>query len=295
MAGCTGDSEDTEAAKAELEQAADYIEENATMLEDFDKAVSRSSLEPVPQFDHRSYKNNIERARGHVDEAEAAAPDTYADTISYCRNILNYQGEIGKANDLIQQYLECWTTVESMLGAERWEDAANHHADCVDTLRNVESQLETALERLDMIERQDLPENAQLEHDITAENLALAKEELPALFDFHEGYQLFLDGATEYFAAATSFENEDTAAAKRGFSRAEGRFADAANVYEDLETADNLPDGHRSTVIDMQCYSSAFEESTAHWYNAVEAYENGNESRYNNEIEAARSALDTCE
>jgi hypothetical protein len=294
MAGCTGDSEDTEAAEAELEQAADYIEENATMLEEFDKAVSGFSLESVPQFDHRSYKNNIERARGHVDEAEAAAPNTYTDTISYYRDILNYQGEIGKANDLIQQYLECWATVESLAGAERWEDTANHHADCVETLRNIESQLDTALEHLNKIERQDLPENAQLEHDITAEDITLAKEELPPLFDFHEGYQLFLDGATAYFAAATAFENEDTAAAKRGFSRAEGRFADAANIYEDLETADNLPDGHRSTIIDMQCYSSAFEESTAHWYNAVEAYENGNESRYNNEIEAARSAVDSC-
>ena len=295
MAGCTGDSEDTEAAEAELEQAADYIDENATMLEEFDKAVSLSSLESVPRFDHRSFQNNIERARGHVDEAEAAAPETYTDRISYYRDILNYQAEIGKANDLIHQYLECMSTVESMLGAERWDDAANHHPNCVDTLRDVESQLETALERLDKIERQDLSENAQFEHDIRAEDITLAKEELPQLFDFHEGYQLFLDGATAYFAAATSFENEDTAAAKRGFSRAEGRFADAANIYEDLETADNLPDGHRSTVIDMQCYSSAFEESTAHWYNAVEAYENGNESRYNNEIEAARSALDTCE
>jgi len=295
MAGCTGDSEDTEAAKAEIEQASDYIEENATMVEEFDKAVSLSSFKSVPQFDHRSYKNNIERARGHVDEAEAAAPETYTDRISYYRGILNYQAEIGKANNLIQQYLECTATVESMLGAERWEDAANHHADCVDTLRNVESQLETALERLDMIERQDLPENAQLEHDITAENLALAKEELPALFDFHEGYQLFLDGATEYFAAATSFENEDTAAAKRGFSRAEGRFADAADICEELENTDNLPDGLRSNIIDLQCVVSALEESSRHWYNAVEAYENRNESRYDNEVGAAQSARDSCE
>jgi hypothetical protein len=295
MAGCTGDSEDKEAAEAELEQAADYIKQNATMLDEYDKAVSLSSLESVPRFDHRSFKNNIELARGHVDEAEATAPGAYGDTISYYRDTLNYQTEVGKANDLLQQYLECLATVESMLGAERWEDAANHHPDCVDTLRDVESQLETVLELLDTIERQDLPENAQIEYDIRAENIMLAKEEFPPLFDFHEGYQLFLDGATEYFASATSFENEATAAAKRGFSRAEGRFADAANIYEDLDTADNLPDGLRPTIIDMQCYSSAFEESTSHWYNAVEAYENGNKSRYNNEIEAARSALDTCE
>jgi len=141
MAGCTDDSEDTEAAKAELEQAADYMEENVTMLEEFDKAVSRFSLESVPQFDHRSYKKNIERARGHVDEAEAAAPDTYADVISYYRSILNYQVEIGKANELLQQYLECLATVESLVSAERWEDMGNRHADCVDTLRDVESQL----------------------------------------------------------------------------------------------------------------------------------------------------------
>ena len=294
MAGCTGDSEDTEAAKAEFEQAADYIEENATMREEFRKAVSLSSLESVPEFDHRSYKNNIERARGHVDEAEAAAPETYTDRISYYRGMLNYQAEIGRANNLIQQYLECMATVESMLSAERWEDAASHHPNCVDTLRDIESQLETTLEHLDTIERQELSENAQFEHDVRAENITIAQDELPPLFDFHEGYQLFLDGATAYFAAATSFENEDTAAAKRGFSRAEGRFADAANIYEDLETADNLPDGFRPNIIDIRCYSSAFEESTRHWYNAVEAYENGNESRYNNEIEAAQSAVDSC-
>jgi len=64
---------------------------------------------------------------------------------------------------------------------------------------------------------------------------------------------------------------------------------------EDLETTDNLPDGLRSTIIDTKCFSSAMEESAGHYYNAVEAYENGNESRYNNEIEAARSALDSCE
>lgn len=305
IAGCLGatedpdegdpDEEDTDEAEDELDQAADYIEENGDLLDEFEEATSVTTSEDTPEFDYTTFERNIDRARVHLENAEDAAPETYGDAIKFYHTVLDYQVEIGKCNALIEDYLLCLETMDALIAADRWEDAADQHKDCVETLRDVESQLDASVNALNEIDTIDLSEPEQLGYDATEEDLTVTQAELPALFDFHEGMQSFLEGMTEMLDAMEAFEDEETGAAKRGFSRAEGHFADAESVYEQLETDPELPDDLKPDVIEMHCFMSAFEEAAGHWYNAVEAYENRNESRYNNELDAADAALERCE
>lgn len=295
MAGCSGITEDTDKAENELDQASDYIEENNDILDEFKEATEVATSGYTPQFDHTEFERNIEQARTHVENAEDAAPETYGGDITYYYAVLEYQAEAGEGNALIEDYLLCLETMDSLIAADRWEDAANQHEDCVEVLNDVELQINATVDALDSIDTSDLSETEQFEYVALKEDFTVSQGELPALFDFHEGMQSFFDGMVEILDALEALEVENTGTAKRAFSRAEGYFSDATSIYEQLETASELPDDLRPDVIEMHCFMSAFESAAGHWYNGVEAYENGNEPRYNAEFDAADAALEQCE
>lgn len=295
IAGCTGSSEDTDEAEHELEQAAVYIEENGELLNEFEDQTSVTTDGDKPEFDHTTFERNIDRARTHLENAEDAAPETYGDDITHYHNLLDFQAEIGETNALIEDYLRCLDTMDALITADRWEDAAEQHDDCIEILHETEAQLDTSIDVLDNVDRSDLSESRELEYDATKDDLTIGQSELPALFDFHEGMQSFFAGIIEMIDAIEAFDDDETGAAKRGSSRAEGHFADAKSVYKQLETDPDLPNDLQPDVIEMHCLMSAFEAAAGHWYNAMEAYENRNESRYNDELDAYYAALERCE
>lgn len=294
IAGCTGENEDTDVAEDELNQAADYIERNGVLLDEFEEAVSVSTSETSPNFEYTTFEQNIGQASRHVENAQDAAPDAYGNDIDFFRSVLDYQVEIGEANSLVEDYLNCLDTMDAMISADRWEDATDQHDDCVDTLHNIESQIEASVSALDVIDRSDLSQSLEFEYNATENELALVQSELPPIFDFHDGMQLLLEGTTQMMDSIDDFEDGETGAAKRGLARAEGDFADAESIYDQLEDNPDLSDDLRPDVIEMKCFVSAFEDASGHWYNAIEAYENRNESRYMNELDAVDAALQRC-
>lgn len=293
-AGCTGDTEETETAEAELESALEYIEENGDMLEEFERATAVSTTDEVPPFDYSTYQTNVDHARSHVSAADDAAPEAYGDEIDVYHSIVDYQVKIGATNDDIRDYLLCLETVISLRQADRWEDAADHHGECVDTLRDVESGVETSITYLEAIDTSQLDESAQIEFDATGNKLAVGQEELPPLFDFHDGLQSFLDGMTELLAAHDLFDDEQTTAAKLRYSRAEDEFRDAVATFEQLESDPDLPADLEPDVIEMHCFMAGLRDASSHFHSSVDAWENGNQSRYEDETAAANEAIDRC-
>lgn len=295
VAGCLGTGEDTETAETELDSALELMRENGQMLREYGSATSMALDGETPEFDHSTYETNVERARAHVDAAAAAAPETYAEEVELYREVLDYQVAVGEYNARLEEYLRCLETMESLVSADRWADAADHHGDCVSKLGEVETRLDTALEALEAIDRDALAESTEIQLDAVAGDLADEREQLPALQSFHEGFQSFLDGMTEMVDGMDALDADDAGTAKRAFSRAEGDFADATDTFASLEDDPDLPAGLEPDVVEVHCYLVGLRDAAGHFYDAAEAYERGDRSRYEAELEEAQAALEGCD
>lgn len=295
-AGCTGgDDEDEEKAADELDEAASLIEENAEALETFSEETDSQSEDDPPTFHNTSFQMNVELARRHVETAREAAPSAYEAERAYYHSVLDFQAEAGDYNSLLTEYFLCLETMLDYIDKDRWDDAAAHHGECVETLEGADEQMGNVRDAYGDIDTSEVDESTRQDYETLGEHLGVRQDELAVMFDFHDGMQYFLEGMTEVQAGLEALESDDLPAAKRAFSRSEGEFRRGEAAFERLESDPDLPPELESDVLDLHCSLEGLHDAAGHFYNAIEAEQDGDAQRREEELQRAEAALTRCD
>lgn len=160
------------------------------------------------------------------------------------------------------------------------------------TLEDADEQLTVTESRLADIDRAEMEDIDRVSLTKIEDALNELDEMMPAMVALTRGMKHYSRGAMDYDEAREAYDSEQYSTAETEFRDASDDFATASSIFKEQEDA--APQTMRSYFIELTCQSNAFKEGSQHLANAVEAIQNGNETRANEEADNAEEALNKC-
>jgi hypothetical protein len=290
LAGCTGGDEATPTpspeptptptpegvARAEAESHYDdaigYLLENAEPIDEWASGEGDRSDSAIADA-----RDNVERAREALDEAEAVAPDDLVAQIDNTRAIASFQAEVFGFYDIVNEFEAQLADAGAYGDAEEHERAAETYGSALDTLDEAEEQLaavEAAHAEIDpsLVDEDDL--------EYRGEYIRYVEGEDPGAIDTQahlvEGNVAFHEMFIEFEAATTHWENEAFVEARERFEAgqaARGRAEEAYTAAADHEFA--WPD-LRQEAITLGNIAADLKAAFDLWIEATHEAEAGN-------------------
>lgn len=287
LAGCLGDDDD---GTEEYDTAVELLEENSEEL-----AVVADSDEVPDSFDKEEVIERAERAEEHLTNAEDAADDDELEAlIENAQAAADHQRAVARYNGYRAEFDACFETIDSLIDAERWDDAQDEFGECTDVFSDLKRELDEVESTLAAVDPELLEEDGAFELSTAQADIEEEQRLVAALETFFEGFDEYLGGVPTMLDALEAFENERWQRAEADFEDARTAFAASESTFSRLEDDPETPAEIRPDVIDLQCIADAFYTAADHFVAASAAAQRGDWETANERAEEGGEALEAC-
>lgn len=294
VAGCTGSGSDDTSASDHFEKAKTAIQEANGEIKSEGEKFSSSDFESGGiDFRSAAILDYLDTAEKHLDAAEANATESQKSKIELARSWIKVARDSTEFFDILADgYSQAYSGF-TYFQSERYSDAKEELETAESTLSDADDQLTVAQSNLEKIDRSKIDDLDAVSLTTLEDSFNEMEELLPALKSLTYGMMYMSSGMVDFQEGSKKSDEERYGEAESKFRDAENDFSTAHSNFKEQE--DSAPQSVSSSFIELTCYSKALRDSSNHLVNAMEAIQNGNHNRADEESTKAKEALNRCD
>jgi len=291
VSGCIGGGS---GAEEHLEVAYDALDSAGTEMSNEADKFENADYQSGDGIDIRTaeIREYLDTASNELDAAAEDATSSQRDRIEAVRGYIEFARAVTEFTDILAEGVTQMMTGFTYFQAERYGDAESQMQTTEDTFATSMTRLSEVQVRYDDLDTSLLDDIDQVEVETLQSDIDRLREYLPAFQAVVTGMQPLSAGMVEFEAATTALDEDRIEAARQGYLRAEEQFITAHSTFAPMET--EAPAEIQSTFIKLTCTAGAIRDASNYLASGIRAYQNGNQSRAEQQIEQGREAANRC-
>ena len=235
----------------------------------------------------------LSTAEEHLKSAEPHATQSQKEYIELAGNWITLARDATEFLDIFAEGYSQANSGFTYIQSERYSDAVNQLETAETTLTDANDQLTLSKNSLSNIDRSKMEDLDAVSYTKVEDGINQLEELMPVIIELTSGMKDLSKGLVDYMDGSEAFDAENYSEAERKFRDAAEDFTVSHSTFKEQE--DTAPDNMKTTFIELTCYSGALRDASDHLANAVEAIQNGNRTRANEEARKAEEATNRCD
>ena len=289
-AGCSGQGssydEHISAAQESITNAEEKLQTEADKFNSENLDSGGVDIQTAAIYDY------LDTAEEELNAAESSANQSQEESIQAAQNWIDVAREITEFLDIFAEGYSQASSGFAYIQSERFSDAVDELITAEETLSSANEQLTITEEAWDEIDRSKVEDIEDISIAEIENSFSQLKEVMSVLTPMVSGMISLSEGLVDYQDGSEAYDAGQYTEAENKFRAASDDFTVAHSTFKEQEEA--APESMTNSIIELTCYSGAIRDASTHLANAVEATQNGNRNRANEEAEKANEAVDRC-